>query len=232
MRFRSLIRCLVIPAVVLGLAGVAHAAAFTSSANFASWDNGGYSVQNDVWNKSANPETIWANSFSNWGVSTHQSGGGVKSYPHVRKFIKKSTNSLRSCSSSFNVSVPGSGVFNASYDCWVPTEVMVWMYRAGGDNPIAKGYDSHGAIPSFTNVTVGGHTWNVYIGGNPKVVSFVRTSNTTSGSVDLKAVLQHAVAKGWVNNGTIDNIQFGFEVVSTNNNTEKFTCNKYSLSFN
>ncbi|MDP9174221.1 MAG: hypothetical protein M3O30_10195 [Planctomycetota bacterium] len=220
------------PVLVLGLTNIAMGAAFSSSNKWATWSNGGYSVENDVWGSGAGPQTIWANSFSNWGISTRQNNGGVKSYAHVKKTIGKTTSSLRSCTSSFNVSLPATGVYNASYDCWVPSEVMVWMSRAGGDNPIAKGYDAHGnAIPSFTNVNVGGHTFNVYIGGNPRVVSFVRTRNTSSGTVDLKAVLQHALSNRWISNGTISNIQFGFEVVSTNNSTQNLRCNSYSLSF-
>jgi hypothetical protein len=28
--------------------------------------NGGYTVRNDVWGSGAGPQTIWANSYSNW----------------------------------------------------------------------------------------------------------------------------------------------------------------------
>ncbi len=229
------VRRWLLPVMIFGLASIAIGAVFSSTSRWATWSNGGFVVENDVWGKSnVGPQSIWANSYHNWGITSKQpsTAGGVKSYAHVRKNIGIATNSLRSCSSSFNVSIPGTGVYNVSYDCWVPAEVMVWMYHTGGDNPIAKGYDSHGAIPSYTNISVGGHTFNVYIGGSPKVVSFVRTSNTRSGTVDLRAVLQYAAKRGWIANSKITNIQFGFEVVSTSNTNQNFTVNNYSLSDN
>jgi len=43
---------------------------------------------------------------------------------------------------------------------------------------------------------MGGHTWNVYFGTNGAndVVSFVRTSNTSTGNVDIKALLLWLIA--------------------------------------
>ncbi|MGI5157543.1 GH12 family glycosyl hydrolase domain-containing protein [Microbispora sp. CA-102843] len=40
-------------------------------------------------------------------------------------------------------------------------------------------------------MSVGGHSWDVYRGsnGSNQVFSFVRRSNATSGTVDVKAVL-------------------------------------------
>jgi hypothetical protein len=219
---------------LLGVTSVALAATWTSTDKFGTWANGGFTVANDVWGSGAGAQSIWANSFSNWGIWTQQPNtNGVKSYAHVEKNINIKTNSLKSATSSFKVSLPGgTNIYNVSYDIWTPSEVMIWMYHTSGDRPIAKGYNSSGSIPSYTNVSVGGSTWDVYIGGSPTVVSFVRTSNETSGSVDIREVLQYATSKGWIANNTIKTIQFGFEVVSTNNVGENFECDSYSLSDN
>src|SRR5437763_5786605 len=94
----------VLTAVALGTA-TADAAAWSSSDKFGSWSNGGYTITNDVWGSGAGPQTIWANSYSNWGVWSNQPNtGGVKSYPHSGRTVGKTLSSLKSVSSNFNVS--------------------------------------------------------------------------------------------------------------------------------
>lgn len=40
---------------------------------------------------------------------------------------------------------------------------MVWMNKVGAVGPIPGSWDDDGnPIPEDTNVSVGGHTWNVY----------------------------------------------------------------------
>lgn len=64
--------------------GVANAAVWSSSAQYGSWSSNGYTIANDVWGSGAGPETIWANSSSNWGVWSQQPAtNGVKAYPHA-----------------------------------------------------------------------------------------------------------------------------------------------------
>src|SRR5690349_8301969 len=46
----------------------ASAATWSSSDKWASWSNGGYTIRNDVWGSGAGPQSIWANSYSNFGV--------------------------------------------------------------------------------------------------------------------------------------------------------------------
>ena len=55
------------------------------------------------------------------------------------------------------------------------------------------------------SATVGGHSWNVYRGSNGSnaVFSFVRTSNTGSGSVDVKVVMNWIRARGWFGDVTV-----------------------------
>src|SRR2546430_9487372 len=104
---------------ILVTANAAYAAVWSSTNQWASWSNGGYVLNNDVWGSGAGPQTIWANSFSNWGVwANHPNTGGVKSYPHSGRSIGTAINSLRSATSSFNVTVPGSGAYATAYDIW------------------------------------------------------------------------------------------------------------------
>lgn len=220
----------------LTLAATVFAATWSSSDNYASWSNGGYTVYNDVWGSGAGLQSIWANSYSNWGVTSNQPNtGGVKSYPNSTKVINTQLASLKSLTSSFNVTVPTSGSsFESTYDIWTGNnahEIMLWMNKYGSVGPIASSWDSSGKpVAEYTNVSVGGHTWNVYKGSNGSnaVFSFVRTSNTNSGTVDILAVLNWIKTKGWMSNEIVNSVQFGFEITSSPN--ASFTCNSYSVT--
>jgi hypothetical protein len=221
-------------------------AVWSSSDKFGSFANGGYTVYNDVWGSGAGSQNIWANSFSNWGVwANHPNTGGVKSYPNSTKFVGKTLSSLAGCSSSFNATTPSGGAWESTYDIWDSNnanETMLWMNytgtATGGGNvkPISYTYDGSGnAVPAFTNVTVGGHTWNVFRGnnGSNNVYSFLRTTKTNSGTVDVLAIQKWIESKGWFGNITQGNVQYGFEITScygTNGSGENFTCNSYSVT--
>ncbi|PKV97061.1 glycosyl hydrolase family 12 [Amycolatopsis echigonensis] len=223
---RSLVVSLTAVALAAGTAGTAEAAAWSSSDKYASWSNGGYTVRNDVWGSGAGPQTIWANSYSNFGVYSDQPNtGGVKSYPHSAKNVGRKLSALRSVSSSFNVSRPGSGSYESTYDIWAENnayEIMLWMNKQGAVGPIGT---------KQTTVTVGGHTWDVYQGSNGgnAVFSFLRTSNTDAGSVDVLAVLNWIKARGWFGDVTLGEVQFGFEITSSAGGMN-FTANSYSVS--
>jgi Glycosyl hydrolase family 12 len=202
------------------------ASAWTSSAKYGSWSTGGYTLYNDVWGSGTGPQTIWANSYSNWGVDSDQPAtNGVKSYPNVSQSIGEAVSSLGNVTSSFSFSAPDSGDFEAAYDIWAndrADEIMLWTYT---QNVAPLGTDQ-------ATASVGGSTWNIYRGnnGSTPVYSFVRTSNETSGSVDIKAVFNWLSSEGWLTGATLSYVGFGWEISSTNNTTEDFTVNSYSLS--
>ena len=204
----------------------ANAATWSSSDKWGTWSNGGYTVRNNIWGGGAGPQTVWANSYSNWGVwANHPNTGGVKSYPHSAKYIGKRISALGTLRSSFNVSRPGGGAYATAYDIWADGhayEIMLWMNKQG----------AVGAIGSWqASATVGGHTWNVYKGsnGSNQVFSFLRTSNTNSGTVDIKAVMNWIRARGWIGDATMNDVQFGFEITSSSGGMN-FTSNSYSVT--
>ena len=116
---------------------------------------------------------------------------------------------------------------------------MLWMTYRGGVNPIAKAYDASGAVPDATNVAVGGHTWNVFYGSNGAndVASFVRTSPTSSGSVDIKAILSWLIANNhssyavFTASYTLDQVQFGHEI-SSDSGTQAYVTRSFAVSSN
>lgn len=212
-------------------------AVWSSCDQWASWSNGGYILYNNIWGSGAGTQCIWANSYSNWGVwANHPNTTGIKSYPNVSKDINKKLSSLTTLKSSFNVTVPSTGSYNTAYDIWgnnYAVEVMIWLNKLGAVGPIASSYSCNGACPEATNVSVGGHTWNVYKGynGSTLVISFLRTSNTNSGTVDIKAILNWAKNKGWFGDITVQKVQCGWEITSSSGGLN-FTFNSYSLAYN
>ncbi|WP_206793717.1 hypothetical protein [Amycolatopsis sp. MtRt-6] len=223
---RSLLVSLTAAAVVATTAGVAEAATWSSSDKWATWSNGGYTVRNNVWGSGAGPQSIWANSYGNWGVwADHPNTGGVKSYPHSAKNVGRTLGSLRQVSSSFNVSRPGSGAYATAYDIWANNnayEIMLWMNKQGAVGAIGT---------KQTTASVGGHTWDVYRGSNGSnaVFSFLRTSNTNAGTVDILAVMNWIKARGWFGDVTLGEVQFGFEITSSSGGLN-FTSNSYSVT--
>ncbi|WP_310551952.1 GH12 family glycosyl hydrolase domain-containing protein [Paenibacillus glufosinatiresistens] len=232
----------VLLAAVVGVfasVSVAFAATWSSSDQYGNWANGGYTVYNNVWGSGAGAQSIWANSYSNWGVwAQHPSTGGIKSYPNSTREINLKLSALKSVTSSFNVSVPTSGAaYESAYDIWAGTnnayEIMLWMNYYGGVKPIAENWSAAGdPVAAYTNVSVGGHTWNVYKGSNGSnaVYSFVRTSNTNSGTVDVLAIMNWIKGKGWFSDVTLNRVQFGYEITSSPAGLN-FTTNSYSVSY-
>lgn len=218
----------VILALVITLFGSAGAQAATwySSDQWGSWTTNGYTLYNNIWGSGAGPQTIWANSASNWGVwANHPNTGGIKSYPNASRPVNASLSSLSSVKSSFNVTVPSSGAYTSAYDIWANNnayEVMLWMNKTGAVGPLGTAQGT---------VTVGGHTWAVYKGSNGAnaVFSFVRSQNTSAGTVDILAVMKWIQAKGWFGNVTLGNVQFGYEITSSSGGLD-FVTNSYSVT--
>jgi hypothetical protein len=216
--------------------GVPADAAWVATGAWDTWTNNGYTVINDVWGSGAGPQTIWARTGTNWGVvAEHPRTSGVKSYPHTGKTLNRSLSSLGTVRSSFNVTVPGDGDYETAYDIWANNnayEVMIWTNQHGAVGPIAESYDANGAVPNARNVNVGGHTWNVYRGSNGSnaVFSFVRTSTTNAGTVDVLAVMNWLRTQGWWGDVTVGQVQFGFELSGTAGRSN-FTDNSFSLDY-
>jgi hypothetical protein len=210
------------------------AASWSSCDKWATWSNGGFTIENDVWGPSPGSQCIWANSYSNWGLTANHSGSSIESYPNVDKAgINKAVNSLGTVSSSFNASTPSGTKYDQAYDIWLngsSYEVMIWN-KWSGTQPIAASYDANGnAVPSYKNQSIGGTTYNVYHRGS--VTSFLRTSQTSSATVNIKAVLQWINnTPKWYSNPTLAKVQCGWEIINTGG-SKSFTMNSYSCTAN
>jgi len=206
----------------------ALAVVYESSAQYASYSTGGYTIYNDEWGSGHNTQTLWVNSATNWGVfSTQPSTSGVKSYANISKSIGIALNSLSSATSSFNESNPSGGNWESAYDIWLNgsgIEVMVWTDVSGNVGPLGS---------SVGTVTLDGNTWTLFAGNNGSnpTYSFVRSANETSGTVNILDLLKYLEnTKGYFSNPTLSTIQYGWEISGTNNAQENFTINNYSAS--
>jgi hypothetical protein len=216
--------------------GVPSDAAWVGSGQWDNWTTNGYTIYNNIWGSGAGSQTVWARSSSNWGVlANHPRTSGIKSYPNVSYTLNRTLSSLSTLSSSYNVTVPATGDYVTSYDIWANNnayEIMIWTNKQGAVGPIAERYDANGAVPSAANVNVGGATWNIYRGSNGAnaVFSFVRTSNSTSGTLNVLAMLNWLRTNNWWGDVTLGQFQFGYEISGTAGQSA-FTTNSYSLSF-
>ncbi|MER6713546.1 MULTISPECIES: hypothetical protein [unclassified Streptomyces] len=225
-------KALLAPALALGVtvglaSAPASAAVWNSCDQWGQTNLNGYTLYNNIWGSGAGSQCIWANSGTNWGVwANHPNTGGIKSYPNQTKAINKSITSLGSLTSSYNVSVPSSGAYNTSYDIWDTDhdyEIMLWVNKTGPVGPIGSSQGS---------VTLGGHTWNVFKGTNGanEVFSFIRTSNSNSGTVNILPILKWIKdTKKWMGNETIGDVQFGYEITSSSGGLN-FTTNNLTVS--
>ncbi|PWI11123.1 hypothetical protein DIZ27_06855 [Streptomyces sp. NWU339] len=169
-------------------------------------------LYNNIWGSGVCNQCVWVNSGTNWGTwADHPNTDGIKSYPNARKAVNKPIDSLDSLTSSYNIR-PVRGAYNTSYDIWdtdYDYEIMLWVNQYGPVGPLGS--------PQGT-VSLGGHTWNVYKGDNGanQVFSFLRTSNSTSGTVNILPILDWIKdTKGWMGNETIGDVQFGYEITSS-----------------
>jgi hypothetical protein len=224
---RSSVGVLTAGAIALLAAGPAQAAVYSSSAQYASWTDGTYTVYNDEWGANYTYQGLWVNSASNWGVWSQQDyTSGVEAYPNVSRTIDESISSLSSVSSSFTVTDPSAGSYEAAYDIWTEddaNEIMIWT-------------DVHGVGPlgsSVGDVTLDGQTYDVYKGtnGSNNVYSFVDTATVTSGTFDILGILDWIQnTEGWMSNETLGKVQFGWEI-TTENPGQNFEVDDYSVSY-
>lgn len=151
--------------------------------------------------------------------------GGVKAYAHSAKNVNRRLSALGTARSSFNVTVPNSGAYTTAYDIWADNyayEIMVWVNKTGAVGPLGS---------RQTTATVGGHTFDIYKGsnGSNQVISFVRTGNTNAGTVDIKAIMTWIRGRGWFGDVTLGEVQFGYEITSSNGGLN-FITNSYSVT--
>jgi hypothetical protein len=222
------------------LAGSSARAATTTlcQEQTASVDDGTYTVQNNEFDSSSsecavtdgNADFTVANSaISNatdgspgaypsiyqgchWG---NCSSGGLTSAP-----IEVSDLTPGKVTTSWSTTQPGgSNAYDVAYDIWFNrtpttsgqpdcTELMVWLNHDGSVQPFGSTIAS--------DVTVGGHTYNVWEGAQStwNTITYDMTSGTTSVSnLDIGSLAQDAVSRGYLSSSCyLIDVEAGFEL--------------------
>jgi hypothetical protein len=204
--------------------------AWESSAKLGLWRDGDFDVFNNEWNAGqAGPQTVWADSYHSWGVvSTQADTTSVKTYPCVQaNFPGTPLTSLRRLTSSFAESMPPAAAdydAEAAYDLWLDgfrDEVMVWV-------------DNHGQQPAGIvsgEAVLAGQHFRVYRGSAHMVSLVLSGTHEAIGSVNLLLVLRWLVDNGYLRGtDSLTQVNFGWEIASTDQVPLGFTLHGYSLS--
>jgi hypothetical protein len=193
---------------------------FTTSSSNGGITDGGYYVHNNLWNASPYPGTKGTTSvcsYHSWNhvaTATNTGDGAVKTYPNVHKdYSGRTIASFPRLTSKFAAAAPPVGIYNVGYDLWingVPNdEVMIWTENRGQ-------YPAGSRVA--TGVSISGYTWDVYATSGNGYIAFVPSNGArhTSGTIDIKAMLNYLVSKGRLSaSDTVDQICYGVEIVST-----------------
>ncbi|MBK1783593.1 hypothetical protein JHE00_04580 [Prauserella sp. ASG 168] len=200
---------------------------------------GGYWVHNNAWNSGPGmSQTIRACSEKSWNVeASGMTGEDVKSYPNAHHDIDypdgRHLSTWSTITSRFAGAGPGKGSYNVAYDLWLNgigwadghTEVMVWTETHGGATPLGR------VVATYT--APDGKAYDVWKYGSPaemNVVSFVSKDPQYAGTLDLKDLIDWAVASGYVPaDPTVNQIDYGIEFRDTAG-TSRFTASDFAVT--
>ncbi|EAW19666.1 glycoside hydrolase family 12 protein [Aspergillus fischeri NRRL 181] len=193
---------------------------------YATYSNGRYTVNNNLWGKSSGSgsQCTYVDSISNSGVAWHTtwtwSGGDnqVKSYANSQvSLTKKLVSQISSIPTTVQWSYDNTNTrADVAYDLFTAAdinhvtysgdyELMIWLARYGSVQPIGSQIDS---------VNIGGHTWELWYGGSTqKTYSFVSATPITSFSGDVMDFWDYLTSRhGYpASSQYLINMQFGTE---------------------
>lgn len=209
-------------------------------------DIGKYWIPNNQWGAGtgSGSQCVWTSGGSGdnirWGTSYNWSGqaGTVKSFAAAilgwhwgwRRQgtglpVQLSANRNINTHWQFTVTQNGQVSQNVVYDLWLhpmanpgsadqPTdEVMVWLHRS----------NAYPAGSRQGTVTIAGTTWEIWRGvvGTWNVYSYVRTTNTTSATLNLRDFTNDVVSRGWMSSSKyLTSVQAGPEIFTGNGRVE------------
>ncbi|HEY7419854.1 MAG TPA: cellulose binding domain-containing protein [Ktedonobacteraceae bacterium] len=129
--------------------------------------------------------------------------------------IQLSSNQPVQTSWSYNFNQTTAGGYDVSYDTWLSpnanlgnanpsNEVMIWLSHGGGVSPVGS---------KQTTVTIDGTSWDLWEGSASwQVDSFVRTSNTSSQSLNLMDFYNYLISRGLSSSDYLLSVESGTEI--------------------
>jgi chitodextrinase len=212
------------------VAGPAQAAVICDKFGSTTVQGGKYVIQNNNWGDDTTQCITTTDQGFSVTTASHNkpTNGAPGSYPsiyagcHYANCSSGSGLPLQASSSQFNtiqtsvsMTYPSSGTYDAAYDVWFdPTprtdgqntgaEVMIWLNRQGSIQPVGS---------RQATVSLAGATWDVWFGNiGWNVISYVRTSATTSMNFAVNTFYTDAVNRGYAQRSWyLTSVQAGFE---------------------
>ncbi len=207
---------------------------FVTSDPSGMWNLAPYFVSNNMWNASnyTVSQTLYSCSYSNWYVvataNTDSGDGAVKTYPNSHRDFDNNPaiDSFQSITSTFAETSPYTGIYEDAYDIWLngiassgSTEVMIWtenFHQVPGGSVVGS-------------ATFDGRSFTVWKSGS--YIAFVANTNFTSGTVNLLEIFKWIMAQGWIPaSSTLGQVDYGAEIVSTNNVPATFTFSNFAVN--
>jgi Glycosyl hydrolase family 12/Cellulose binding domain/Putative Ig domain len=224
-------------AALAALGPSALAATTLCNSQTASVGGGTYIVQNNEWGSSA-PECISTSGGTDFTVAnssiSNSTSGAPGGYPSIYQGchwgacssgglsttpIQVSNLTPGKVTTSWSTTQPGgSNVYDVAYDIWFnhtstttgqpnAEELMIWINHNGPVQPFGS--------QVATNVSIGGHTYNIWEGNQGwNTVSYTMTSGTTSVSnLDIAQLAQDSVSRGYMSGSDwLIDVEAGFEL--------------------
>jgi hypothetical protein len=211
-------------------------------------------VNQDPWTGGQGPQVLGASSFQDWSVTATDTDpsnapGEVLTYPDASfNYYQLDTaasgytvppaqydlNNITSLTSDFAESMPQlSGLdAEAAYDMWLNnwrTEVMVWVDTSPGkDRNLAD--DGMTEVGTYTYESQNFALWRSGSGITGFYV-FLLDHNETSGTVDLKAMLETMVSLGYIPAASpLTQIPFGWEISDTGGKPVTFSLSRFDVN--
>jgi hypothetical protein len=193
---------------------------------------GQYYVHNNMWNNHNGTYTMAVCNYNSWYEDVTQSrpgDNGVQAYPNVHKDYNDFP-LAKIQSAKFAATAPScSGcIYNVAFDVWInegfENELMIWTQNS---NQTPAG-------DKLGTTTIGGHSYQVWkTDGATKpggIFTYKSVNTQTSGTMPLQAFFKDLEARKWIPaNSTTWQVDYGVEVVSTNNTKQRFTFNDFSI---
>jgi hypothetical protein len=196
-------------------------------------------VQNNVWGNQSTeiqPQILNANSVTDWEADADMTAGNtaVVSYPsNVYYEQGKAIASYSNENSTWDIGMPGYNNVEdaeAAYDIWLGNgpgsgggqEVMIWV-------------DNQNQTPAGSNNEIGtilnhGVIYKAYATTNNTTVSLVAETNSETGEVGLKTILEWVQGKAPFALDTIESqVDFGFEICNTDSVPKGYFVENYTL---
>ncbi|HEY1823879.1 MAG TPA: hypothetical protein VGG83_28565 [Trebonia sp.] len=206
-----------------------------------------FDVNQDPWSGSQGAQVLTASSFQDWSVTATDSDpsnspGEVLTYPDASvnyyqvgsNASQYDLNNITSLTSDFAESMPQVSNLDAeaAYDMWLnnwQTEVMVWVDTSPGkDRNLADSGDTEVGTYSYD-----GQNFSLWRNGSgiTGFYIFLLDHSETSGTVDLKAMLETLVSQGQIPaTSPLTEIPFGWEISDTGGKPVTFSLSKFDVN--